>query len=611
MLSALRAGNKRTKVIWIVLTVATVFTFVIGFSFFGSMGSDANLAARRSGVYGSINGEKIDAQTWQNALSASVAAYRQQYGSDPADRDLKAVEQRAWRNLVNERLFTQVAKKAGIKVTDNDVIVGMQTSPPAALYNAEVFQTNGKFDPQKYQAALANPNNDWSPYEAELRRELPVRMLQERLLSSIKLTQDELRQAWLDRSQRMTATALIVPPAPPDTSGGKATEAQLQAVFDRYRTRLATPARTQVEYVMIPVQYSQDEIADGEARAKSLYDRAEHGEDWYSLVRDNSEGPNASTGGVIDRFLHPQEMGPIGAQIEALPPGGILAPYREGGSIMVFKKLDPASDSLARNAPAGTFKVAQLMVKLRASSESMTKQYDAARNLAKRAEQVGLSKAATEKGLATQKTPMFDENNLPPQLSIVPDAADWALSAKQGEVSPVFTSGGDAFVVEQVSIQHAAGPPTREELGDQLQQLYDIDRRVQAAKPKAEEIAKAVQSGKTLEQAAKEAGLSTVNVTLSRAQPDPRLNPSPELQGALWAAKIGETVGPFQSLGGWYFGRPDQVTTPPDSTFTDQVKGQLTNQILQQRQRTFFDDYLSKLRHEAKIVDNRRAFLSD
>ena len=163
MLGYLRSGSKRTKAIWLIVTVATVFTFLIGFSFFGSMGSDST-RARQSGSYGEINGEKVSREMWQGALASAVQAYRQQYNSDPVDRDLKSVEQRAWRTLVNERLFAQTAKNAGIHVTDGDVLLGMRTTPPSLLYSMDAFQTDGKFDPAKYQAALGNPNIDWSPF---------------------------------------------------------------------------------------------------------------------------------------------------------------------------------------------------------------------------------------------------------------------------------------------------------------------------------------------------------------------------------------------------------------------------------------------------------------
>lgn len=608
MLSHLRAGSKRTKVIWLIVTVATVFTFLIGFSFFGSMGSDANLAARQSGTYGEINGEKITSDVWNAALASAIESYRQQYGQDPSERDLKSVEQRAWRTLVNEHLFAAEAKRAGIQVTDNDVIVGMRTSPPSVLYAQPAFQTDGKFDPQKYMQALGNPNIDWSPFEEQMRRELPVRRLQERLMSSIKLSEGELREAFHDRYDRLSAVIVNVPPA--DTGSAGSSDAEMQKIYDRFRTRLATPARTQLELLVIPVQYSDAEVKDATDRARVVYDRAVAGEDWDALVRDHSEGANATRGGVIDQFIPPAQLGPVGAQVAATPPGGIVPPYREGGQVIVFKVLDPARDSVARGAPAGTVKLAQMTIRLRPSSESLRAQYETAQGIAKRAKQVGLSKAATEKGLATEKTPPFDQNNLPPQLYIAPDCADWGLTAKQGEVSPVFSTG-DVLIVAQVSLQHAPGPPTRAEVGDQLKQLADVDKRVQLAKPRADQVAQALQSGRTLEQAAQAAGLAAMPVSFSRQQPDPRLMVAPELQGALWAAKPGQVVGPFETLGGWYFGRLESVAAAPDSLYGDQLKGQLTTEILTRRQRTFFDGYLNMLRAKAKIVDNRRAFLNN
>lgn len=608
MLHHLRAGSKRTKIIWLIVTVATVFTFLIGFSFFGSMGSDSRMAARQSGSYGEINGEKVTAEMWQGALNSAIQAYRQQYNVDPTDRDLKSVQQRAWRTLVNERLFSEQAKKAGIRISDNDVIVGMRTSPPAALYTAEAFQTDGKFDPQKYSSALANPNIDWAPFEEQLRQELPVRRLQERLMSSLKLSDGELREAWHDRYDRLSASIVIVPPA--DTGSAGTSEAELQKVYERYRTRLATPARTQLELLAIPLQYSPAEVKDASDRAKAIYDRAVAGEDWNALARDNSEGANAANGGVIDRFLQPSEMGPVGAQIAALKPGGVLAPFREGGQVLIFKVLDPARDSVARNAPAGAVKVAQIAIKLRPSTESLREQYEKATAIAKRAEQVGLSKAATEKGLSTEKTPAFDQNNLPPQLYVAPDAADWGLVNKQGAVSPVFSTG-DVLLIAQVALQHPPGPPSREEIGDQLRQIASVAKRVDLAKPRADQVAQALKSGQTLEQAAQVAGLAAQSIQLTRQQPDPRVMVAPELQGALWAAKPGQVVGPFHTLGGWYFGRLEGIAMAPDSTFNDQVKGQLTTEILQRRQRGFFDGYLTLLRERAKIVDNRRAFLGD
>jgi parvulin-like peptidyl-prolyl isomerase len=276
----------------------------------------------------------------------------------------------------------------------------------------------------------------------------------------------------------------------------------------------------------------------------------------------------------------------------------------------MFKILDPARDSVARNAPAGTVKLAQIMTRIRPSTDDVRTQYENAKKVAQRAGQVGLAKAATEKGLSTEKTQVFDQNNLPPQLYVAPDAADWGLGHKQGEVSPVFSTG-ESYIIAQVALQHAAGPPTKAEVGDQLKQIADVEHRVEASRPRADQVEQALKSGRTLEQAAQAAGLSTMPVQMTRQQADPRLMPAPELQGALWAAKPGQVVGPIRSPGGWFFGRVENVVAAPDTMFNDQVKGQLTTEILTRRQRAFFEGYLTMLRGRSKIVDTRQAFLGE
>ncbi|MCC6651385.1 MAG: SurA N-terminal domain-containing protein [Candidatus Eisenbacteria bacterium] len=603
MLGYLRSGNKRTKAIWLIVTIAVVLTFLLGFSFFGSMGGSSP-SGQTTGNYGSINGDKVDATMWQTSLAIALETYRQRFNTEPADRDMRSVQQQAWRSLVNQRLMAQEAKKAGLTISDADIVLGMRTSPPNAVFMAPAFQTDGKFDPQKYQQALGDPRINWKPFEDQVREELPVRRLQERLMSSLKLSEGELREAFMDRFQSLSAVIVQVPPA--DTGRSAGTDADIKQVFDRYRTRMSAPARTQLEVLSIPIQYADDEAKSAMDVARGLYERAQKGEEFAQLARDYSEGPNATRGGIIDRWVNPMELGPIGTTIAAHGPGEVMEPYREGGQIMIFKILDPATDTSAVNPPyPGAIKLAQIVTKVRVSDESRRSQYEKALKVAGQAKRDGLAKAATAAGLATQKTGFFDLNNMPQQLFGAPEAADWGVAHKKGDVSPVYASV-DEFIIVQVESQHLAGPPTLEEVKEQLRQVADVEARVEMTKARADQLAASLKGGSTLEAAAAALGLTAMPVSMSRAQPDGRVAVSPELQGALWAAKPGQVVGPFRSPGGWFFGRVISVNTPPDSLWNnDQMKGQLTSDILTRRQRTFFDGYLTHLRSTAKIVDSR------
>jgi peptidyl-prolyl cis-trans isomerase D len=606
MLGHLRSGNKRTKLIWWILTVLTVGSFLGGFVFLAGVGRDQTSRARLSGNVGSINGDGVSLTQWQAALEEARQQYRQRYGVDPQDRDVKTVEQQAWRSLVNERLFAQQAKRAGISASDNEVVIGMRTNPPTILLASAAFQTDGKFDPNKYQQALANPGNNWAPFEDMMREQLPVRKLQERLLSSIKLSQPELLQAFRDRNDRFTATLLLVPAA--DTGRSSGSEAELKAAYDKYRSRMASGARTQLEVLAIPKHYGADETKAAMDMAKSLFERASKGEEFAQLARDYSEGPNAERGGVIDRWLQPSELGSlIAAAVQMKKPGDLVEPVQEGGRVLLLKILDPAQDTSRTKTPPPTpnaVKLAQIVIKVHPSPDALRAQYKEAKAIADRAKSVGLSKAATEKGMATVKTGFYDDNNAPPQLFSVPEAADWGLAAKQNEVSQVF-EGEDEFVLAQVSLQHEAGPPTRDEVGDQLKLIADAEHRVDMSKPRADSVVAALKAGRTLEDAAKAVRLVAATIQGTRQSPDPRIQGSPELLGMLLGSTPGRVVGPYRNSQGWAFARLDGVMAAPDTLLNDQSRGQLTNEILSTRQRAFFESYITKLRRGSQVSDLR------
>lgn len=604
MLGYLRSGNKRVKTIWWALTIVTVITFVGGFIFLAGVGRDQAANARASGAYGIVGDTKITRSMWQNALDEARANFRRQYGADPQDRDLKMVEQQAWRGLVAQTLLGEQASKAGLKATDGEVVQVFQTNPPAALMNMPDFQTNGQFDPQKYVAAIRNPQADWSQWEDLVRQQLPVQKLETRLLASLKLSQAELNQAFRDRFERLTAVVVQVPPA--DTGTAVGGDAELQRVYEKYKDRMVTGPRTQLEVLRVPKKFSPDEIKAQTDVASSLAERAMRGEDFAQLARDYSEGPGADRGGVIDRAFNPAELAPILAgHTGPLVPGTILRPYVEGSRVTLFKVIDPAQDTTSKAPVApGQVKLAQIVLKVRPSTESLRQQYADLVKIRDRARSVGLAKAATEKALSTSKTSFFNLDNEPQELFQTPEAGDWGVSHKVKEVSPVF-EGSDEFVVVEVASQHESGPPTRAELGEQLKQVADLEHRVTMARPRAQQVAAALKAGQSLEDAAKAAGLLAVDVQLTRAQPDPRLMGAPEVQGAMWAAKPGQVIGPLRTTAGWIFARVNGVTPADTAMFTPEMKGQLTTQILQQRQQTFFNGLVQKLRSQAKIQDYR------
>jgi peptidyl-prolyl cis-trans isomerase D len=434
-----------------------------------------------------------------------------------------------------------------------------------------------------------------------------MRKLQERLLSSIKLAEPELRDAYRDRYEELDATVIQLTPdmtakvAPPN-------DADLARIYDQYKGRFSGPARSQLELLIQPKKFGDEEIRAARELAASLVNRARKGEDFAALARDYSDGPAADKGGEIPRPLSPTEFGPeLAPQIAALQPGQISDPFQDSGRFVIIKYIEHVGPSAT--SPSGGMRVAQIVVRVRPNENSLRDQYQALQKLRDHAGSGGLGKAAAEAGLATVKTTYYDLSTMPQQLYTVPEAADWGISSKVGAVSPVF-EGIDEFVVAQVSGKHLAGAPPREEITDRLRELADMDKRVTADKPRADAIAAELASGKTLEQAAKDKGVTPIVIkAMTRANPEPRMFAVPEMVGGMFAAPPGKVLGPLHGVNGWYFLRSDHRIAANPAMY-DSLKGPLTSEILTRRQQNFFGGYLGGLRDKAKVQDLRAVDVS-
>ena len=170
-------------------------------------------------------------------------AYRQRSNAEPSDQESRMIEAQAWRALISQRLLDQRAKQLGLTAHDKEVVLNLQAAPPNVLISAPDFQTNGKFDPNKYGAALRNPNINWAPFEQLVREQLPVRKLQERMIASIKLSQPELEQAYRERFERVAVTVVAVPPMTTAPVRPPA-QADLDRIYAQKKGLFAAPERT-------------------------------------------------------------------------------------------------------------------------------------------------------------------------------------------------------------------------------------------------------------------------------------------------------------------------------------------------------------------------------
>ena len=597
MLKYLRMGNKRIKIVWWTLIVITIVTFVFLFGAGFGSGPQNQVA----GALGTVNGHPITLEDYRVAVTEQRSQYVQRTQSDPGEQETRMLEVQAWRSLVTQALLEQQARKLGLKPTDREVVITLQSAPPQALMSLPDFQTNGQFDPNKYAAALRNPNINWAPFEQMVRDQLPVRKLQERLLTSLKLSQPELEAAFKRRFEKVALTVAVVPPAM-DSAVAAPGDADIDRVSQKYKGRFNAPARLNLEVLTVPKQFGEEEMRTARELAQTLTNRARAGEDFAQLAKDYSEGPGSQQGGEINRAFQPAEFGPeIEPKMAAMKKGDISDPIPQQGAFMIVKLLDRVPDPMS---PVPSLRVAQIVVKAKPAAETLRQQFESLTKVRDRARSIGLAKAATEKGFTTARTSFFPYGNAPPQLYDAPTLADWAFGAKLNDVSNV-VEGAEAFYVAQVAEVREAGPAPKADIMDQLRSIAEAEARVALARPRADQISRALATGSSLEQAAISAGVTPTKIPeMSRESGDQNLAASPDAIGRAFATPVGKVTGPVETPTGWVFMRVD-AHLATDSTAFEQIKGQITNDILQRRQNEFLQAWMTDQRRGAKIKDLR------
>ena len=121
------------------------------------------------------------------------------------------IRDQAWENIVSNIITGEQVKKLGITVTDEEVLNFLKTSPPSEVQ--QYFKDkSGNFDYAAYQAALNNPDADWTAVEALARERIPIVKLNHYLMSQVHVSATEVRQA-SRRAKHEARGALCAVPA--------------------------------------------------------------------------------------------------------------------------------------------------------------------------------------------------------------------------------------------------------------------------------------------------------------------------------------------------------------------------------------------------------------
>lgn len=608
MLDILRRNTK--VILWI-----TVISFVL--LIFLVWGADLQFGGHNApqGSVGMVNGEPITVMEYQQELAQNRESARQG-GRDLQPSDELIIAEQTWSNIVARKLLRQQAEKRNLGAKDSEVRSILYNNPPPFITQNPSFRNQqGQFDMAAYRSFLNDPSvpeNTLVQIENLVRRDLPLQKLQEIITASVKVTDDELRNAYADRSQKAKVTYTVVE-ASRFQADPNVTDEEIAAWYQNHQDDYRVPERVDLQYVTVPrvataadsasiLQDLRDLAVEARAaeRSKSEGESDVEHSTFDILAQTFSQGPNADKGGLSAGFLTPAEMSlPLRQAVQGLDKGGVSAPYQDGSFYHIVQLVDTKEE---KSEP--TYEIRDLAMRIAPSDSTVSAVQDQLETVHQEAQSSDLAKAAEDHGLQVREAKDVTPTGIVPGLASIPQITAFAHDNPVGTLSRILATN-NAWYVVQIASSKPAGVAPLDEVKDRVKNDILRDRRLTAARAVADRVEAQIKSGEDLTQAAQAESLQvTESPEFTQQSGVPGLGRDPEVVGAAFGLPVGQVSEPIKTLRGWVILRVDARPDVDWAEF-DKQKDQLRQTLLTQKQNQFYSAWLGDIRKKAKIEDYR------
>ena len=687
-MGAMNTLRQNTGVIlWIlVLSFGIIWTLQDSDVFSAMNQPDRNVAT--------VNGAPIQQEEYQQVVKRVRERFQQQLGGTMNPQMQSRIRDRAYDQVVDQKLLEQEMTRLGISVTDSEVESMVFGENPHPLIRKQFADSTGQINYQLLQNMAQDPQREsqWLKIEEYLRRQRRQRKMTSLVQATIQVSEQDVEN--YHRRQNTSASARYVSlryAQVPDDSVS-VSESDLRSYYDNNkedfkRERTATlkyattskeataedssniasdldelredfattesdslfllnnasdndfsseyktadqmnarvadsvyanpepgrivgpvfgggqahlikirdtrPAETQyahARHILLKTDQADSEMM---SRLQALRDSIESGAASFAeMARRYSDDQSAAEGGDLGWFAEGSMVDAFGDAVFGAEPGALVGPIRSEFGYHLVRVEARASQAV---------QMADLAYNLTPSQATLSDKESTLGDLAYFAEENGnFREEAQRLDLTVQEVQVETNQSSFPGIGESPALSRFLENASAGDISEV-TELSDKFVVARVTDVTPEGHRSFSDVKSQI--------RPKVALQKKREV-----QGRRMERALSQNGfdaLPNVLGTQMRTQSDvtystktvPGLGREPKFVGAVFGLEVGETSGVVEGENAAFVVEVTEKNTPPP--LTEQQRQQIRKQLLKQRRKQATSDWLSALKEDATIMDNR------
>jgi parvulin-like peptidyl-prolyl isomerase len=592
-----------TKWVWIFIAAA----FVGGFLLMDTSGLMSRTAITPTTPVATVNGEDILATQWYALTQQLETEETERSGRTLTLEERDRLATQAYEQLVGEVLLRQEYRRRGIKVTNEEIESAARYNPPPQLTQSPELQTDGQFDPAKYQRFLASPlarqQGVLVQLESYYRSEIPKQKLFEQVVADVYVSDERLWTFWRDtRDSAQVSFATFRPESMAD-SLVTVTDAEIKTYYDKHRAAFERPARAVVSVMTIPRVVTAADTAAVRAQALALKQEIESGARTFedAARAESADSVSGASGGDLGRGGRDRFVADFESAAYALGTGRISDPVLTPFGYHLIKVDSRTGDTLS-------LRHILLRIEQREESAVLTdRRADSLARIAATADDPAkFDEASRTLGIPITRGAAIEGEPLTIAGEYVPSVGAWATGgARQGDVSDLFDWEG-GYALARIDSLIEGGIPRLDVVREGVRERVTRAKKLDLLMADARTFATAA-AASSLEQAATSKKLPVEQTGMfTRTAPAAGLGRMNEAVGAAFGLPVGAISAPVRTEDAVFVMRVDRRTQSDRAEFEAQkalLKEQQMNAYRQQR----LQEFIQNLRDVADIDDNRKA----
>lgn len=591
------------------LLVMFVLSMTVG-GLVGGADITSLLSGKKPDTVVSVNGEQISYEYYTQFRQQQIENYRQQNKKEPSGYELQQMEEQIYESIVRDILIKQLTQKMNIGVTSNEIKYHIFNNPPEfILTNPSFADSTGNFSYQIYEAALGDERNAryWDMVQNYLVESLPFQKIHQEVISSVFVTDDELKQDYIKRNQKAKIKYLFFDPNKHEFADSLITKSQVEKYYkENKEENYKDEEKRRIQYALFELKPSASDTNEITDFAATLLDSINNGVDFASLAETYSEDPGSgSKGGDLGFFTRETMVKPFSDAAFSANIGEVVGPVLSQHGFHIIKVEDKKTEDDKEKV-----KARHILLKVESSRKTVETVRDDANYFAEIASEEGFNQAVINEKIKVDTTNFFAQGGFIPVLGLQKRMVETIFNVKPGKASRVTFIEDKGYVIyELIEIQK-----------ERFKLLADVESGIRSTLRREEQkelagkdcraFRERIQNFEDFETLAGQDSLEIKETEFfAMTGYVAGIGRDANFSGTAFGLALDEVSGPVKGTRGYYLIKLIEKQDFDLTSFTAQ-KENLKRTMLEQKQRTAYTNWYNNLKENANIKDYRYKFFN-